>query len=111
MRKTLIALFAATTFALTACGGVSVPAGKVVDKDTSEHEITERDCDTKYKTKTVNGKKKKVKTTKCENEGTGEYETDYKITLEDSEGNDQTHEVSEDEYNSVEVGDQFDTRK
>lgn len=107
--KKIAAVFVTALFMFTACG-VSVDAGTVKDKDTSEHEITERDCDTKYKTKKVNGKSKKTSYQDCENEGTGEYETKYEITLEDKDGNTETHEVSQDEYESVEVGDQFDTK-
>lgn len=109
MRKTLIALGTAALFAFTACGA-SVPAGTVTDKSSEENEIMEEECELDYDTKTVNGKKKKVRDDDCEQVGTGEFETTYEVTLEDKDGNDETHTVSEDEYNSVEVGDQFDTR-
>lgn len=114
MRKILTALTATALFSFTACG-TAVPAGKVVDKSSEENEIMKQECEVDYDTKTYKDSKGKTKTKKvrdddCEDVGTGEFETTYSITLEDKDGNDETHEVSEDEYNSVEVGDQFDTR-
>lgn len=122
MKKFIVALI--TALMLTACG-VSVEAGNVADKRMEEAhveqvEITERDCDWKNKTstKTVNGKSKTVtkRVKECHMEGTGEFEeveheAKYFVTLEDKDGNDEEHEVTAEEYESLNKGDFFDTTK
>lgn len=117
MRKIIFGLMA-LMFAFTACG-VSVSAGTVTDKQfeeayTTEEEIEECEWDTDTKTTYVNGKAKKTTTREHECAGTGEFETIehpavYELTLEDKQGNDETHEVTQEEYESVEIGDFFDT--
>lgn len=124
MRKTIAALAVSLGLFLSACS-TPVTAGDVVEKEfteayQTEEEIMEEECewDTDTVTTGTGTKKttKKVKEYECEDVGTGEYETIdhpavYEVTLEDAEGNTETHEVTEAEYNSVEEGEFFDTGK
>lgn len=124
MKKIVAAFVTALMLSLTACA-VNVDAGNVADKRmeeayTEQVEITEEECewDTDTKTKTVNGKTKTYKTRdyECEDVGTGEYEdvehgARYFVTLKDKDGNDEEHEVTADEYESLNKGDFFDTTK
>lgn len=117
MRKILATLALATVATLSACS-VNVTAGTVVDKQmeeawSEEVEITEEECTLDYDTKKVNGKTVKYRDDDCEEVGTGEFETVehdavYKVTLEDKQGNDETHDVDKEVYDSVEVGDFLD---
>ena len=123
-RTALAALLLPLALVMSACSQ-PVYSGDVTNKEyteayQTEEEIEECAWDTDYRTvtKTVNGKSKSVreKHREYECEGTGEFETidhpaKWEITLEDAEGNEDTHEVTEAEYNSVEVGDYFDTGK
>lgn len=123
-RIALASLLVPLALVMSACS-TPVYSGDVVDKNyeeayQTEEEITEEECewDTDTRTTTVNGKSKTTKTKEyeCETVGTGEYETIdhpavYEITLTDAEGNEDTHKVTEEEFNSVEVGDFFDTGK
>lgn len=108
MRKVIAGVVVGLMLALSACGP-SVTAGTVVDKNSAEQEITEQQCDTEYKTKKVNGKTKRVKDKDCEEVGTGEFETAYTLTLKNEDGETGDVEVSEDEFNSVDEGDHFDS--
>jgi hypothetical protein len=111
MRKFIVALFVALALMLSACA-TEVTAGTVTDKEyVAEHtemqDITEQDCEYKK----VGKKKKRV----CETEVVGEEEVtipaEYTLDLEDDKGNTGTVEVTEAEYDSVEVGDFFDSEK
>lgn len=120
MRKVIVGLMAALLFLFTACG-VSVDAGTVSDKRmeeayTEQVEITEEECEWDTDTKYVNGKSKTTREYECETVGTGEFEdvdhpARFFVTLKDKDGNDEEHEVSESDYNSLEVDDFFDTQK
>lgn len=120
MRKAFVALALALGLFLSACS-TPVSAGDVVNKEyteayQTEEEIMEEECGMDTDTKIVNGKTKTTTEYECEEVGSGEYETIdhpavYEVTLEDAEGNTETHEVTESEYNSVEEGDFFDTGK
>lgn len=119
--KTMLAAFLVPLAIMMSACSTPVNSGDVSDKEyteayQTEEEIEDCEWDTDTKTTTVNGKTKTTKTKEYECEGTGEYETidhpaKWEITLKDAEGNEQTHTVTEDEYNSVEVGDYFDTGK
>lgn len=120
MRKTVAAIALMLGLFLSACS-TPVPAGEVSDKSmeeayTTEEEIMEEECGMDTDTKIVNGKTKTTTEYECEEVGSGEYETIehpavYEVTLEDEEGNTETHEVDENQYNSVEVGDFLDLGK
>jgi major membrane immunogen (membrane-anchored lipoprotein) len=105
--KTAIAAFLLPVALLLGACGANVTAGTVTDKEyteayQTEEEITEQVCE-KEKRTTGTGKNKKTSyVNECEDEPTGEFETvdhpaEYTLTLEDSD------------YNSVEVGDYFDS--
>jgi hypothetical protein len=109
---------------VTACAP-QVTAGEVTDKSmedayVTQEEIMEEECE--WDTDTVtsgtgkNKKTSKVKEYECESVGTGEYEdvehpAQYEVTLTNDEGDSQTHEVDENQYNSVEEGDFLDLGK
>lgn len=124
MRKMIASFLVPMALIMSACAP-QVTAGEVSDKSMEEayvtqEEIMTEECewDTDRKTTTVNGKSKTTTTKEyeCEDVGTGEYEdvqhpAVYEVTLEDEEGNTTTHEVDENQYNSVEVGDFLDLGK
>lgn len=118
MKKIISALALAVMLSLSACGA-NVTAGEVVNKDyteayQTEEEVTEQVCE-KEKRTTGTGKNKKTSyVNECEDEPTGEMETvdhpaEYVLTLQDKDGNEGDVNVNESEYNSVEVGDFFDS--
>lgn len=107
MKRIATALLTAGLLAMTACG---VSEGTVSDKVFTEsyveqQEIMEEECETEW-----DAKKKKMDTD-CETVGTGEYEdvtipAVYELELTNG-GDTGVVEVTETEYNSVEVGDYF----
>lgn len=121
-KSALAAFLVPFALVLSACAP-QVTAGTVSDKEfteayQTEEEIMEQECewDTDTRTTTVNGKSKTTKTKEyeCEDVATGEFETIdhaavYEVTLENDKGDTDTHEVTEAQYNSVEVGDFLDT--
>jgi hypothetical protein len=123
MRKYLAVVLTGLIMAVSACG-VNVEAGTVTEKRFEEayvtqDEVTEEECewDTDTKTKVVNGKTKTEtkREYECEDVATGEtidvqHPAQYFLTLEDKDGNDDEVEVTESEYNSVEVKDYFEVK-
>lgn len=117
MKRIVAASLAGMVFALSACG---VTAGTVSDKiytepTTKQVEVMEEDCGWDTDTKLVNGKSKTTRHYECEQVGTGEYEDQpvpavYELELSDGEDS-AVVEVTEDEYNSVDEGDYFDSEK
>lgn len=119
MRKILAGLTAVALLSLSACGEPT--EGTVTDKVfkdawTEQVEIMEEECTTEWETKRVKvGSKyttKRVKDTDCEEVGTGEYEdvehpAEYIVIFENEEGDEGDDKVSEEEYNSIEIGDYY----
>ena len=113
MKRIATAVLAGLLFALTACG---VTEGTVSDKifteaTTKQVEIMDEECEWDTDTKKVGKTTKTTREWECEEVGTGEYEdvpvpAVYELELTDG-GDTGVVEVTEAEYNSVEVGDYF----
>lgn len=107
--KTALAAFLLPMALLLGACGANVTAGTVTDKASEQVEQTEQECETETKTKKVGKKTKTYKDTDCEDVPTGEFVTEYTLSLETEEGDTGSVNVDEDEFNSVEVGDFFDS--
>lgn len=113
MKRMFAGVLMVAVLSLSACGEPS--EGYVTDKVfkdayVTQEEIMEEECEWDTDTKYVNGKSKTTREYECEQVGSGEYEdvehpAQYIVVFEDDEGNEGDDEVSEDVYNSIEVGD------
>lgn len=122
MRKTILSSLAGVLlFATAACG---VSEGTVIDKEFTpewveqvEQDVTEQECewDTDTKTTYVNGKPKTTTSKKyeCEDVVVGTEMVDkvhpdqWEITVENEDGDTGVLDVTQEEFESVEIGEFF----
>jgi len=118
MRKTIVAIVLPLALMFSACAP-QVTAGEISDKNyteayTTEEEIMEQECEREKRTTGTGKNKKTTYVNECEDEPTGEFETIehpavWEFVLVDEDENTGEVEVTEDVFNSYEVGDFYDS--
>lgn len=104
-------------FSFTACGA-EVTSGEITEKNYTEayitqEEIMEQECEKESYYTGTGSKRKKHYRTECESVGTGEFEdvehpAKYEFELTNDEGDTGTVSVSQEVYDSYDVGDFYD---